>query len=207
MATGIILAGGASKRMPADKAFMEVSGRRVLDIVIETVRGLFEQILIVGNTERVERLKVYESEGVRAVAEPVSGKGPLGGILSGLMLSGTEENFVLACDMPFIKREAVAYVLERLHGVQVAVPRTPKGLEPMHAAYHSSCAPVIERQLEAGNLKVTDFFQEVRVEYVSWDELLRFDPGGRLLMNINEPEDMRQAAGLAGGIEQEGDSR
>jgi molybdopterin-guanine dinucleotide biosynthesis protein A len=207
MATGIILAGGASKRMPGDKAFMAVSGRRVLDTTIESIRGLFDQVLIVGNAERVERLGVYEGAGVRVVAEPVSGKGPLGGILSGLILSGTEENFVLACDMPFIRREAVAYVLERLDGFQVAVPRTPKGLEPMHAAYHSSCAPVIERQLEAGNLKVTDFFREVRVEYIPWEELLRFDPTGRLLMNINEPEDMRHAAGLTGGQEQEGDSR
>ncbi len=199
MATGIILAGGASKRMPGDKAFMEVSGRRVISIQLEALDGLFEEILIVCNADRVARLKALEGEapGVRVVEEPVSGKGPLGGILSGLLVSGTEENFVVACDMPFIRREAVALVLAGLAGHDVAVPATPSGLEPLHAAYRKSCAPVIASQLEEGDLKVTDFFEKVDVRYVPWEELLRIDPGGRLLTNVNEPDDMRRATGLA----------
>jgi molybdopterin-guanine dinucleotide biosynthesis protein A len=206
MATGIILAGGASKRMPGDKAFMEVSGRRVIDIQLEVMRGLFEEILVVGNADRMSRLRVYEKVAprVRVVEEPVGGKGPLGGILSGLMLSGSEDNFIVACDMPFIRREAIEMVLRRLDGHQVAVPATPKGLEPLHAAYARSCAPLIESQLAAGDLKVTDFFEKVDVEYIPWEELLRFDPTGRLLMNINEPEDMRRAAGWMDGDDREG---
>lgn len=195
MSIGIILAGGTSRRMPGDKAFMEVSGRRVIDIQIEVLDGLFDEILIVGNQRRIERLRVYERPGVRVVQEPVSGKGPLGGILSGLMLSRSDSNFVLACDMPFVQRDAAAYVLDRLEGFQVAVPSTPKGLEPLHAAYHSSCIEVIRQQLDEGDLKVTDFFARVRVNPVPWEDLLRFDPTGRLMMNINEPEDMRMAAG------------
>ncbi|MBU4386598.1 MAG: molybdenum cofactor guanylyltransferase [Actinobacteria bacterium] len=197
MATGIILAGGASTRMPGDKAFMDVGGRRVIDIQLEAIDGLFTETLIVGNAERMEGLSVYRGGGVRVVEEPVREKGPLGGILSGLELSGSEENFVMACDMPFINRDAIAFVMGRLQGFQVAVPRTPKGLEPIHAAYRRDCADVIMRQLDSGNLKVTDFYGEVSVNYVQWEELLGFDPTGRLLLNINSPEDMRKAAGLA----------
>ena len=199
MATGIILAGGASTRMPGDKAFMEVGGRRVIDIQLEVTESLFEETLIVGNAERVDSLSVYRGSGVRVVEEPVSGKGPLGGILSGLQLSGTEENFVFACDMPFISREAIGFLLERLDDYQVAVPRTPKGLEPLHAAYHRDCIPVIERQLDYGNLKVTAFYHQVSVNYVQWEEMLRLDPTGRLVLNINSLEDMRKAAGIARG--------
>jgi molybdopterin-guanine dinucleotide biosynthesis protein A len=194
MATCIILAGGASTRMTGDKAFMEVAGRRVIDIQLEALRGMFDEILIVTNQERLDWAKGYEEEGVRVVEEPVSGKGPLGGILSGLLLSSSQDNFVLACDMPFIKKEAVALVLERLAGHQVAVPRTAKGLEPLHAAYHCSCVPDIERQIELGDFKVTGFFHQVDVTEVPFEELKRFDETGRLLMNINSPEDMRRAA-------------
>jgi len=194
MASGIILAGGASTRMSGDKAFMEVAGRRVIDIQLEVLKGLFEEILIVTNTERLERASDYEGEGIRVVAEPVIGKGPLGGILSGLLLSASDENFVLACDMPFIKREAVTFVVERLAGYQAAVPRTAKGLEPLHSAYHRSCIPVIQRQIEQGNLKVTGFFHQVNVIEIPWEEFKRFDETGRLLMNINSSEDMRRAA-------------
>jgi molybdopterin-guanine dinucleotide biosynthesis protein A len=202
MATGIILAGGASTRMPGDKAFMEVSGRRVIEIQIEVMGPLFDEILIVGNAERMKRLQVYASPGVKVVEEPVAGKGPLGGILSGLLLSGTQDNFVVACDMPFIRREAVSLVTDRLKGFQVVVPSTPGGLEPLHAAYHSSCTDVITAQLAGGNLKVSDFFASAKVSYVPWEEFLAIDPSGRLLLNVNEPEDMR-AAGPR-GEEQEG---
>jgi molybdenum cofactor guanylyltransferase len=195
MATGIILAGGASSRMPGDKAFMVLSARRVMDIQLGVLEEVFEEILIVGNRERMERLKVYGSERVRVVEEPVKGKGPLGGIASGLELSRTDENFILACDMPFIKVGAVRHVLERLRGYQVSLPRTPGGLEPLHAAYRRDCLDAIRRQLEENNLKVSDFFSQVSVNYVPWEELARYDPTGRLLFNINSPEDMRRAAG------------
>jgi molybdopterin-guanine dinucleotide biosynthesis protein A len=200
MATGVILAGGASRRMPGDKAFMEVAGRRVIDLQLEVMGGLFEEILIVANAGRTVSLSGFERPGVRVVEEPVSGKGPLGGILSGLMLSGSEQNFVLACDMPFVRREAISLVLGSLAGFQVAVPSTSKGLEPLHAAYERSCAGAIERQLEQGELKVTGFYGQVKVKEIPWEEFKRIDPSGRLLMNVNSPEDMRRAA--AAGMEE-----
>lgn len=196
MATGIILAGGESKRMPVDKAFMEVEGRRVIDIQLEVIESLFEEVLIVGNADRMEQLSVFAKGGVRVAEEPVEGKGPLGGILSGLQLSGSDENFILACDMPFIKREAVTFVIDGLAGYQVSVPRTPAGLEPLHAAYRRECMDAVARQIDSGNLKVTDFYGEVSVHYIQWEELRRFDPAGRLLYNINSPEDMETAAGF-----------
>lgn len=198
MATGIILAGGTSRRMPGDKAFMEFAGLRVIDIQIKALRDLFERILIVGNLERIQRLSVYSGEGVEVVEEPVRSKGPLGGIMSGLTLSRSEENFVIGCDMPFVKAEAVAYVMQELSGYKVAVPETPGGLEPLHAAYRRDCLDVIERHVASGDLKITNFFEEVSVNRIPSRELARFDPTGRLLLNINSPEDMRFAAG---GIE------
>lgn len=204
MATGIILAGGASTRMPGDKALMEVAGRRVIDIQLEALGRIFEEILVVVNTGRLVSLSALEGGAVRVVEEPVSGKGPLGGILSGLMLSGSEENFVLACDMPFVNSGAVEHILRGLEGFQVAVPRAPEGLEPLHAAYRRSCAPVIRRQLESGNLKVTEFFSKVSVREIPLEELRRFDPAGRMLLNINSPEDMKTAAGIVSAREDRG---
>jgi molybdopterin-guanine dinucleotide biosynthesis protein A len=195
-ATAIILAGGQSRRMPGDKAFMEVSGRTVIDIQLEVIQGVFSEVMLVANEGRMAALARYEPRGVRVVEETVWGMGPLGGIASGLQLSRTRENFVLACDMPFIKREAVAYVLGCLPGYRVAVPRTPAGLEPLHAAYDRDCLGAIRRQLERGDLRVAGFYDEVSVRYVEWEELSSFDPTGRLLFNVNSPEDLRRAASV-----------
>lgn len=191
MATGIILAGGRGTRMPGDKSFMEVAGRRVISIQLDELGGLFEEFLIVGNIERMDRLSEFEARGVRVVEETVRGKGPLGGILSGLLLSRTEENFLLACDMPFVKRAAVEFTLRGLDGYEVAVPVMPEGLEPLHAAYSRSCLEAIEARVGRGELKVTGFYDDVKVNYIPWERLERFDQTGRMLFNVNSPEDIR----------------
>ncbi|MFH1148852.1 MAG: molybdenum cofactor guanylyltransferase [Actinomycetota bacterium] len=195
-ATLIILAGGRSRRMPGDKALMEVGGRSVIDIQLEVTAGLFEETLLVVNEGRVGALARYEERGVRVLEETVRGMGPLGGIASGLELSKTRENFVLACDMPFIRREAVAFVLGCLPGYQVAVPRTSAGLEPLHAAYNRECLGAIQKQLELGDLRVTGFYHEVRVRFVEWEEIAPFDPTSRFLLNMNSPEDVRRASAV-----------
>ncbi|MBN1288364.1 MAG: molybdenum cofactor guanylyltransferase [Actinobacteria bacterium] len=195
MATGVILAGGTSRRMPGDKAFMEISGRRVIDIELDVMEGLFEEILIIGNTERVEILSLYERDGVKILEETVRGKGAIGGLLSGLQLSGSSEVFITACDMPFMNRRAVKYIVGSLPGYMAAVPSTPEGLEPLHAAYSKECASIIADQLEHGDLKISDLFNSVPVNYIPMKALRDFDPSGRLLFNINSPVDMRKAAG------------
>jgi molybdopterin-guanine dinucleotide biosynthesis protein A len=195
MATGIILAGGASSRMPGDKAFLRFGARTVIEIQLEQMEGLFEEVLVITNTERVERLAEVLDGLVRVVEEPVRGKGPLGGILSGLMVSTSEKNFVLACDIPYVKHDAIAYMLDMLEGYDVAVPRTPEGLEPLHAAYKKRCAAIIDGQLAEGDLKVTDFFGKVKVNYIDYEELAEFDSTGMLLTNVNSPEDMRRLGG------------
>lgn len=204
MASGAILAGGAGTRMPGDKVFMEVSGRRVIDIQLEVLRPLCRHIQVIGNCERMEKLGVYCSEGVEVVEESVRGMGPLGGIASALELSREQEVFVVACDMPFIRPGAVALVLDGLKGFDVSVPRTAAGIEPLHAAYRTGCLPVIMDQLQGGNLKVSGFFSRVKVNYIPFHEPFEHDPRGRLLVNINTPEDMRRAAGIPqqGGREQ-----
>ena len=85
--------------------------------------------------------------------------------------------------------------MEQLEGCQVAVPDTPKGLEPLHAAYRRDCIDAALAQIEEGNNKVTDFYRKVAVRLIPWREMLRFDPTGRLMLNINSPEDLRTAAG------------
>ena len=195
MATGIILAGGASSRMPGDKAFLRLEGRPVIEIQLEQMEGLFDEVLVVANTERIDKLSQLLGDKARVVEEPVRGKGPLGGILSGLMVSSSEENFILACDMPFVKRAAIAFIMEQLDGYDVAVPDTPAGLEPLHAAYKERCAMTIEEQLAGGDLKVTDFYDKVLANYVPWREMADFDPSGRLMLNVNSPDDLIKLAG------------
>ncbi len=197
----LILAGGRGKRFKGNKALLKVGGKWVIDIQIEELNPLFEEFLIVTNSEDYGPVNFLEREGVRVIEETVSGQGPLGGILSGLEASRYDKNFVIACDMPFVRRNAVSYVLKRLDGsdCDVCVPQTPKGLEPLFAAYRKTCIPAIKEEIKSGNLKVTGFMHRVVVCEISWEELEIYDPSGAIFMNINTKSELAEAERLLEG--------
>jgi len=79
-------------------------------------------------------------------------------------------------------------------GVDVVIPSTPDGLEPLHAVYRrETCLPVIHSALENGNLKMTGWLPQVSVRIVLPEEVAHFDPHGLAFWNLNTPEDFRQA--------------
>ncbi len=78
--TGVIQAGGKSTRMGGQpKALMELGGRRIIDRVVEVMRAVTDDLLIVTNTS-----DVYASLGLPMVADVFPDHGSLGGIYSGL---------------------------------------------------------------------------------------------------------------------------
>ncbi|MDD5447750.1 MAG: molybdenum cofactor guanylyltransferase [Actinomycetota bacterium] len=190
MATAIILAGGLSKRMQVDKAFLRLGGKSILETQIEALRGLFPEIIIIGSEEKLERLSVYEERGVKIFCDIVKGAGPMGGILTGLTYSSAKENFVLACDMPFVNEGVIRFILRSLSGYQVAVPVTPWGLEPLYAAYDKGCVAQIRKTLEAKRHKVTDLYAHTSVNYIPWEDLKAIDPQGKFICNINYLDDL-----------------
>ncbi|MDD5748353.1 MAG: molybdenum cofactor guanylyltransferase [Actinomycetota bacterium] len=198
MPTCLLLAGGKSSRMVADKISLEISGKRLIEIQLDIISEIFDEVLIVGSKKSVPLLKVYEKRGVRVMPESFDGMGPLGGIISGLLSSSTIENFVLACDMPFIRRDVIKYFLENLEGYDVVVPQTHTGLEPLHAVYTKACIAPATEQLKSGNLRVDEFYPKVKVRYIALEELAPFDPSGKFLLNINTPEDLQEAGGIVG---------
>jgi molybdenum cofactor guanylyltransferase len=102
--TGIILAGGKSSRMGLDKGFLSINGSTFITHIIEAIKPLVNDIIIVSNN------KDYDEFGYGRVEDIIEDSGPLAGIYSGLYRSKTENNLVLSCDVPLIK----TFVLEQL---------------------------------------------------------------------------------------------
>ncbi|GFP24464.1 molybdenum cofactor guanylyltransferase [Candidatus Hakubella thermalkaliphila] len=96
--TGIILAGGSSTRIGKNKAFLQLGSRLVIEHTIARVVEVVDDLLLVANN--VEEYRDLRVEPMKLVQDVIPYRGPLGGILSGLEISTTPINLIVACDMP-----------------------------------------------------------------------------------------------------------
>jgi len=192
---GFILAGGQSSRMGVDKGLQEIAGEPMIvraARLLESVVGA--AAVVVGTPEK------YRGLGLRAIADNWPGCGPLGGIATALRASQADWNLMVACDLPYLTREWLEYLLQRARDSteEAVVPMNltlekKRGAEPLCAVYHKGCEPTLRRALERGVRKVTDGLAELHVEVIEPAEWKGFDSDGLLFKNVNTPADYLQA--------------
>jgi molybdopterin-guanine dinucleotide biosynthesis protein A len=204
--SGVILAGGQSRRMGQDKAFLQVDGRRLLDRVLDVVSTLSEDIVIVTNTP-----EQYDRFPARLVRDVRPGTGALGGIYTGLLVAEHPRSLVVACDMPFLNVGLLQYMAGLAAQYDVVIPylgedkisadmqatARARDLHPLHAIYSKRCLKPIERAIDRGDLRTIAFLSEVGVRFVGRPEIEPFDPEHRSFFNANTPEELDQARQLS----------
>ncbi|MEW6447063.1 MAG: bifunctional molybdenum cofactor guanylyltransferase MobA/molybdopterin-guanine dinucleotide biosynthesis adaptor protein MobB [Bacillota bacterium] len=184
--TGVVLAGGKSRRMGENKAFLLVDGRPLIERVLAALREVFTEVMIAGDPE------VYGGLAEKVVPDIIPGMGPLGGIHAALSFASHELVFIAACDLPFADGEVARYIVQRAEGFDAAVPYVGGRLEPLFAAYRKTCLDHVARCIEAGRLRVVGFLGEVRVCYLteadfSWRRNFR-----RVFLNVNTPAEVNR---------------
>jgi len=189
--TGIILSGGRNTRMGVNKAFLEIGPSRMMDQTLDIFRRLFSEILIVTN----DPLSYLEFDDAAVVTDIYKGKGPLGGIYTGLFYAKNPLAFACPCDMPFLNEDFIAYMISRAGKHDIIVPELPQGYQPLHAIYSRSCLPSIKRLLLMDKLKITGFYRDMRVLTIGEEQIRPFNPDGRLFSNLNTPEDVEKLGG------------
>ena len=194
--SAIVLAGGQSLRLGYNKVLEIVGDRSLLEQVISCVASLSSEIIMVATEEQViPQFKDYQD--VQVVTDIYPGKGPLGGIYTGLKTSTSTCNLVVAADMPFLNCALLGYMLGLADGVDLVAPRVEGQIEPLHAVYMQGCLGVIEKMMKEGVLGVHKLFSRVNVRYVEADEIARFDPEQRSFFNINTEGDLQMARKIA----------
>ena len=193
--SGIILAGGVSRRLGRNKALESVGGEPLIRRVIGCLSAISQEtVVVVADMERVAALPLPDS--ARVAVDIYPGKGSLGGIFSGLSASNSDWGIVVACDMPFLNLDLFRHMLSLREGYDAVVPVLEDRPEPTHAIYSRTCLPYIEARVQADDLKIARFFEEVRVRYVHQDDVARFDPEYLSFFNINTQEDLDTALAL-----------
>ena len=186
------MAGGNSTRLGYDKVTAPLTQERLLERVLDKVDFARRIIIVTGKSVR-NIPRVTGCANIDVIQDAIPGRGPLGGIYSGLVASDAELNVVVACDMPFLCRELIGYMLQQAPGYDAVIPRVGKLVEPLHAVYAQSSLAPIEEKLKMGRLGVYKLFSYLKVRYVERDEVERFDPDCRSFFNINTEADLKTA--------------
>jgi molybdopterin-guanine dinucleotide biosynthesis protein A len=186
--TAIILCGGKNLRLGRNKALETIGGKSLIEWVMERLRPLADQTVVV---RAKEELELPVADKVEILVDVYPGKGPLGGIYTGLMAARSSTSLVVACDMPFLNTELLGYMLGLAPGFDAVVPRLAQGLvEPLHAVYAKTCLPRIKARLDSNQLAINALVKELRVRYVSEAERRRYDPARLSFFNINYQSDL-----------------
>jgi molybdopterin-guanine dinucleotide biosynthesis protein A len=187
MISGVILAGGANKRFGGiTKASLNIDGEKIISRIINTISGLFGEIIIVTNTPE-EFLDFIDC---RIIGDQYKNAGPLGGIHAALRYAAADAIFVFAGDMPFLDRKIIEEQIEEFNISQadILIPKAGKLIEPLHSIYKKTVLEDLERFLsEGGNRAVRDFISKKNTAYFYIEET---EARLRSFTNINLPSDL-----------------
>lgn len=184
-----ILVGGKSTRMGRAKALLPFAGMPLVVHVAKLAQAVADAPVLVGSTER------YSDLGFRVIPDETGSVGPLGGILTALRTTEREWNLILGCDLPFLTREWLEFLVARAMGstADAVVPVNERGYEPLCAMYRKQADRAISAAVNRGVRKITDALADLTLARIEPAEWKPFDPHGRLFKNINTPAEYEEA--------------
>ncbi|MBI3808491.1 MAG: molybdenum cofactor guanylyltransferase [Nitrospirae bacterium] len=191
--TGVLLAGGKSRRMGEDKRHLVVGEQTLLERGLAVLLSIFQEVLVV-----IAQDSPPLGVDARVVRDLVPDCGSLGGLYSGLMQATTPWVFVVACDMPFLNQAVIAQFTSRRANADIVMAKLDARLHPMHAIYGKHCLPVLEQMARTRQLKIQEMVSQLslRVRYVTEADLHSIDPSGRSFYNVNTLADLEAARSL-----------
>jgi len=183
--TAFILAGGHSRRMGTDKAFLSYRNEPLIHCPIRICQSFTSDVRIIGEPAR------YASFGLPVIPDTGESLGPLSGIHTALRHSPTRFSSITACDMPLLSRDFFVLMLRKLPGPDAVVMRFNDGaVEPLCGIYSSTCLAVAEQNLANGKLKITALLSQVAVDYIGEEELHEHGLSRKIFTNVNTPDDL-----------------
>jgi molybdopterin-guanine dinucleotide biosynthesis protein A len=186
--TAVVLAGGHSRRLQVDKAFLKIGEKYLIQRVLDVVTPLFASVLI--NSPAPE---LYQEWDLPVIQDVWPEKGALGGIYTALKYARTSHVFCVACDMPFLNAELIKAMMKRAQDYDALIPQTPDGFHPLHAIYSTRCISPIESLLREDRLKISNLFPLVNACYFTTEDILRYDTSLESFANLNTWQDVEAA--------------
>lgn len=192
--TGLILAGGDSRRMGFDKTALRFGDQTMLQRVVRLMQTVFPHVLVSVKQRR-------ENIDVPQVLDEYPDAGPLAGLCAGLAQSRTPWAFAVAADMPFLNPEVIGRLAAWRDDFQAVVPVIQGHPQPLATYYAVSALPLIRTLLDApGKHSMRAALERLKVCHVHESRLQAFDCGLESFIDLDTPEDV---AALKAGMRKE----
>lgn len=176
--TGVILAGGRSLRFGSNKAFALYQGVPLIERVVNVMRPLFEDLILITNTPGD-----YARHDLPTFTDLEPYKGPLGGIVTALHYSNCDRIFVVGCDMPILDPGVIAKIIEKGREAEAAIPVHDGIREYLMALYSSHLLTRMRCCLQNGLLSLAEFCAKLsRIVWVPIE--------GDFCFNVNTKKDL-----------------
>jgi molybdopterin-guanine dinucleotide biosynthesis protein A len=174
--------------MGADKAFLQLAGKSLLEHALHLAREAADNVSVVGPAEKFAKY-------ARVVPDIYENQGPLAGIHSALNWSRSDLNLIIAVDLPFVTAGFLKYLVSRARACSavVTVPATSAGLQPLCAVYRKVFSQVASRALQQGRNKIDALFKDVSLRLISEEDLKTNGFDSAIFRNLNTPADWETA--------------
>ncbi|MFT6923778.1 MAG: molybdopterin-guanine dinucleotide biosynthesis protein A [Crocinitomicaceae bacterium] len=180
-----ILAGGKSSRMGVDKGLVHLSGKPMIQYIIDTLEQLKLPIQIVSNSSE------YKSFGHPVFEDLISDKGPIGGIYTALNHSDSEMNLIISCDTPFVNPALIESLIAECKNQNVTISEYEGWQHPLIGIYSKRGIKTFQSQIEKDELKLSKANELLNAKAVPMDNIKGIT--ARTFDNINTIEELKEA--------------
>lgn len=180
----IIVAGGKSRRMGADKRMLLFGRQKLLTIAVEKAKVISDEvILVLGEPIEIDCQ-------VKIVFDKLKGHGPLIGLYSGLLETRKKKALLLPCDMPLVTVELLRTLINQAEGYDITILKHRSIVEPLCSVYSKNVIPVIEEQFQERTLSLLSLLKnpKLRIKIVKVENKFNGNDTDLLFFNINTPE-------------------
>ena len=190
--TGIVLAGGQSRRMGFNKAQAMLHGESMLIRMIDKLQKITPTIVVSSGTAN------YPNIALPQISDEYPHCGPLGGIYSVLKATNTSLNLVVSCDIPLVSIALLEHIVAKAKESKalITLPVDHGGqLQMMCAVYHKDVLPILQQQIDAHTFKMKNLVDLVATEYI---EITKEHPlyEENAFINVNNPTNLEEARKL-----------
>jgi len=192
--TGVLLAGGASRRFPPNKLLHTYEGGPLFWRPLRALATACGEIVLVLATGAAEPQLPLLGTSVRVVRDPAADQGPLVALASALKGVTTEWVLLVGGDMPDIKPALLRAMSEhaRASTADVVALADKDEAWPMPALFRVSVArPTAVRLVEAGERRLRSIVSELNTERLDEQWWSQHDPSGSWRRDIDRPSDIR----------------
>lgn len=192
----MVLAGGQSQRMGSPKALLDFRGKALIEYALSLLSEICSEVFIV-----TKNPELYEKFGTEILTDLYANGGPMGGIYTGLQHAANHWSFVLACDMPFVRKKLLLGLLKQIKNepnLKAVIPLAPANageesiLQPLCALYSKNCLPFFHQRLTSGKISLFQSMKETETKIVPWSELDPEDKDAASFININTARELER---------------